>query len=313
MYLTDAQFIDIYSTVPRVCVDVILTTSDGRVVLQKRDILPDAGRWAVTGGTYYRDESLFSAAQRIAQQDLNLKVIPQKILGPIEFRNEAASMIKHRHSVAIAIHCTADDDAALQQLLQTNPNLQAFEHLPNHMSMEHQQALHNYLNLWIEGEPVIKQIDESSITRQSRMPLERFKQIYSQVPRLVVELFITRQSEQGTETLLTLRNIEPIKGYWHVPGGTVMKGMTLEEAVQHVANHELGTSVTDIKYAGVLEYPWYSTQPSVCDLPIGIAYQCSIIDSHIRLNYQGSHFQWFATPPDPVIPEHRDFIKSQGW
>ncbi len=52
---------------------------------------------------------------------------------------------------------------------------------------------------------------------------EEFYSIYSKVPRLALDVVI--RSDEGI--LLSLRAIEPHKGLWHLPGGTVYRGETI--------------------------------------------------------------------------------------
>lgn len=68
---------------------------------------------------------------------------------------------------------------------------------------------------------------------------EEFWNIYKKVPRLTVEIII--KDKRGI--LLTLRNIEPCKNLWHLPGGTVRFGEKLIDAVKRIANRELGIEV----------------------------------------------------------------------
>ncbi len=65
------------------------------------------------------------------------------------------------------------------------------------------------------------------------MPLteEEFREIYSKVPRLTVEVIV--QSSRGI--LLTKRASGPCSGLWHIPGGTVRFGEPLVAAVSRVA------------------------------------------------------------------------------
>ena len=59
---------------------------------------------------------------------------------------------------------------------------------------------------------------------------DEFRDIYSKVPRLTVEVVL--RSPAGV--LLTLRDIEPCRGLWHLPGGTVRYGEKLLDAVRRV-------------------------------------------------------------------------------
>ena len=54
--------------------------------------------------------------------------------------------------------------------------------------------------------------------KPKKLPYKTFKSIYSRVPRATIELVI--QTPAGI--LLSKRSIPPYKGYWHIPGGTVL-------------------------------------------------------------------------------------------
>jgi len=56
---------------------------------------------------------------------------------------------------------------------------------------------------------------------------KEFDDIYSKVPRLTVEVIV---KNRAGGILLTKRAIEPCKGQWHLPGGTVRFGESLLEA-----------------------------------------------------------------------------------
>ena len=66
---------------------------------------------------------------------------------------------------------------------------------------------------------------------------DEFDRIFSTVPRLTVEVLITSE-ERGV--LLALRDVDPCRGMWNLPGGTVRFGERLVDAVRRVAADELG-------------------------------------------------------------------------
>src|SRR6185295_8718349 len=70
-----------------------------------------------------------------------------------------------------------------------------------------------------------------AVMEVKRLAKKEFDAIYSLVPRLTVEVVV--QTDAGI--VLTRRAIEPAKGKWHIPGGTVFKGETLRQAVKRVA------------------------------------------------------------------------------
>ena len=72
------------------------------------------------------------------------------------------------------------------------------------------------------------------------LPKEEFDRIFSKVPRLTVEVLVTSPARG---VLLALRDVDPCRGMWNLPGGTVRFGERLVDAVRRVANDELGIPV----------------------------------------------------------------------
>ncbi|MDO8599901.1 MAG: NUDIX domain-containing protein [bacterium] len=79
-----SEFKSIYSRVPRLCVEVIITNENG-VLLTKRIIPPSKGYWHFPGGTVLLGESLRMAVKRVAREEVGLEVEVIKCLGTIEF------------------------------------------------------------------------------------------------------------------------------------------------------------------------------------------------------------------------------------
>lgn len=137
------------------------------------------------------------------------------------------------------------------------------------------------------------------------LALEEFRDIYSKVPRLTVEVVI--KSDKGV--LLSLRGIEPRKGLWHLPGGTVFFGEPLTDAVRRVAKRELGVDVAGTpKLLGYIEYP--SHYKNGLDSPVGIAFLISY-EGDIKPNHEASRLDWFKELPPNIYPDQAAFIKKQ--
>jgi len=83
--LSGAEFKRIYDKVPRLCVEVCLLV-DGGIVLSKRAIKPEFGKWHTPGGTFLKGESLTEAVRRVALSELGIKVKVGPLLGAIEYR-----------------------------------------------------------------------------------------------------------------------------------------------------------------------------------------------------------------------------------
>lgn len=131
-----------------------------------------------------------------------------------------------------------------------------------------------------------------------------FDEIYSKVPRLTVEIFVV-----GSDGIyLTKRAIEPCKGMWHLPGGTVRFGEPLVKAVQRIANRELSIDVSDTSLLGYIEYP--SHYEAGLDSPVGIAFSVKAYKGSIASNEEAENAKWFKKLPMSMHVEQKDFITA---
>lgn len=99
-YLSKDDYDNIFSKVPRLCVDIVIKTDKG-ILLSFRSIKPYKDKWHLPGGRVYFRESLHSAVCRIAKGEAGLSVKNEKFLGFMEFTREVQDK-KKRHSVSIA-------------------------------------------------------------------------------------------------------------------------------------------------------------------------------------------------------------------
>ena len=133
-----------------------------------------------------------------------------------------------------------------------------------------------------------------------------FREIYSRVPRLTVEVLIA----DARGVLLTRRAIEPCRGMWHLPGGTVRFGERLMEAVRRVAEDELGISVTAARMVGYIEYPSHFLDG--LDSPVGLAFLVTEQEGSLRLSASASESGWFTQLPRDMHEEQWRFIERMG-
>ncbi len=83
------DFVQIYSKVPRLCVDLIVLVDGDAVVLTRRTDPPAIGLWHLPGGTVMKGERLLDTVYRIASEELqilphDIRDIP-KMVGVIEY------------------------------------------------------------------------------------------------------------------------------------------------------------------------------------------------------------------------------------
>lgn len=133
------------------------------------------------------------------------------------------------------------------------------------------------------------------------LPKAEFDAIFSRVARLCVEVVIAT-TDRGV--LLKVRDIPPNVGAWHLPGGTVLFGESLVDAVRRVAQDELRLDVTAGELLGYIEYP--SHYENGLDSPVGLAFHTTI--DHLQGADPPAGCAWFKELPDGLYQEQREFL-----
>jgi len=100
-YLTDEEFVDIYSKAPRLCVDLVIKNNEG-ILLGLRSRAPFEDMWNLPGGTVYKDEKIEEAGIRIAKNETGLDVNIGKCIGYIESLKEKRFDVE-MHTISIIL------------------------------------------------------------------------------------------------------------------------------------------------------------------------------------------------------------------
>lgn len=134
---------------------------------------------------------------------------------------------------------------------------------------------------------------------------EMFDEIYSKVPRACAEVLIDMGSGNY---VLSKRLIPPCVGMWHIPGGTIFFGESLNGAVERVAKDEIGVNVTIKRVIKVIEYMYENHA-------ISIVFLCRLKngeESKFRGSYQAEEIKVFNVKdiPGNTIIEHKNLIKE---
>lgn len=135
------------------------------------------------------------------------------------------------------------------------------------------------------------------------LPKDEYDAIYRRVPRLCVEVVLATPARG---VLLSLRDIPPNQGAWHIPGGTVLFGETLNGAVARVARMELGLQVEVGELMGTIEYPSHYTNG--LDSPVGLAYACRPAGRSTAETPLPDGCAYFTALPDGLYAEQRAFL-----
>jgi ADP-ribose pyrophosphatase YjhB (NUDIX family) len=139
------------------------------------------------------------------------------------------------------------------------------------------------------------------------LPREEFDAIYGKVPRLTVEVLV--RTPEGI--LLTRRGIEPSRGSWHIPGGTVLFAEPLHDAVRRVARNELEVEVEVGDQIGVIQYPELHAA-GYRGWPVGLVFAARIAGGVPTHTVQSEQIGFFRTPPRDMIPDQAAFLASLG-
>lgn len=126
-----------------------------------------------------------------------------------------------------------------------------------------------------------------------RLPKEVFGALRGVCTQPTVEVLATRD---GRDLLLTPRHDKHWSG-WHLPGGFVGVGESLEAACERIARVELGASAKLERIIG--HYTW-TDHPYAS--PLSLLCLC-------QLDGEPQHGQFFDELPREVIPQHRELLE----
>jgi ADP-ribose pyrophosphatase YjhB (NUDIX family) len=84
LLIPEAQYQGIIRILPILCVDVVITTPQGRYLLVKRSQPPLLGEWWVVGGRVLHGESMEAAVHRKSREEAGISVCSIKFIGYYE-------------------------------------------------------------------------------------------------------------------------------------------------------------------------------------------------------------------------------------
>ncbi len=138
--------------------------------------------------------------------------------------------------------------------------------------------------------------------REFPFSYQQFKKLYSQVPRICVDLVI--QDEEGN-FVLSKRDVKDSNfGQWHFPGGTVYFREPIEKAVSRIAKEEVGLDVKIEGLAGFLEY-LQEIRDTQDFHSISLVIVCT---PEKDLEKTNETYQIFKTIPENMVPEQAKFM-----
>ena len=85
------------------------------------------------------------------------------------------------------------------------------------------------------------------------LSVKEFLNLVDNTPLISIDLIIRNP---GGKVLLGMRNNQPAKGYWFVPGGRIHKNQSFQTAFRYTTSNELGhkVPVEDARFLGCFEH-----------------------------------------------------------
>jgi colanic acid biosynthesis protein WcaH len=122
-----------------------------------------------------------------------------------------------------------------------------------------------------------------------------FAEVVRLTPLISIDLIL--RNSNG-DALLGVRNNEPAKGFYFVPGGRVLKNERIADAFRRIILNETGVSadISQSTFKGVFEHIYDSNFANRSDFGthyVVLAYQITQPFDDVRLDSQHSAFEWW--------------------
>ncbi len=147
--LAQDEFDWIFSRVPRLTVEVVIAAADRGVLLALRDSGPCRGLWHLPGGTVRFGEPLVGAVERVAHDELGMRVTAARLLGYIEY----PSHYNHGLDSPVGLAFLADVLGALPDVRELRSECAWFTVLPAKMHDEQKDFLARHVGVIWDDAP----------------------------------------------------------------------------------------------------------------------------------------------------------------
>jgi colanic acid biosynthesis protein WcaH len=132
------------------------------------------------------------------------------------------------------------------------------------------------------------------------IPTEEYKKIAESVPILCVDAIVV----YGGKYLLLKRTNEPLKDEWWVPGGRVLKGETLGDAVIRKVRSETGLDVVVVWDVGFYQEEFVDNELEIESIhTVSAVFIVSPLHTHIKLDSTSSAFKWASKLPERFMEQ----------
>lgn len=145
----------------------------------------------------------------------------------------------------------------------------------------------------------------------SWVPEDEWAGVVANSPLVSVDLVV----KQDNGVLLGLRENEPAKGEWFVPGGCVLKNERLTEAVRRVADMELGCEVEICNRLGTFEHFYDTSEVEGVDSKHYVAngFVVEPLQPVDIADNQHSELRVFEPPFEGLHPYVQQYVDRMVW
>lgn len=135
------------------------------------------------------------------------------------------------------------------------------------------------------------------------IPTNEYETIVKHVPVISVDLLV----HHSGGLVLGKRKNAPAEGEWFVPGGSVLKGETRQQAVHRVAKEELGSDVLIDSELGVYDHFYHTAEVDGANSKqyLATAYIVTPIENEITSDSQHDNLDIFNSP----FPDFHNYIE----
>ena len=140
------------------------------------------------------------------------------------------------------------------------------------------------------------------------LPIETYRMIVGSVPIMCVDCVIYKDGK----ILLVRRNNQPLKGRYWTPGGRVLKGEKLVDAVKRKVKEETGLTIKPISVVGFYE-DFYKKNELGLDMvhTTSIVFAASYVKGKVKLDSQSKGYRWANKLPKDLTLQLM-FINSKS-
>jgi colanic acid biosynthesis protein WcaH len=124
-----------------------------------------------------------------------------------------------------------------------------------------------------------------------------FKDVIKNAPLISIDFLVSNENDQY---LVGLRNNEPAKGSWFVPGGRIRKDERAREAVQRISTKEFGIEVNldSLEFIGSFEHLYetnFFNDPDFSTHYVTLGFKVKVADiSSLKLDTQHAKIRWMT-------------------